>query len=59
MARERFLKTDDIARILSVRPKTVRMWIDRGEIRAVKLNRQWRVPVSEVNRLLERCRHAG
>lgn len=59
MTREQFLKTEEIAKLFSVRPKTVRMWIDRKELRAVKLNRQWRVPASEISRLLERCRDAG
>jgi excisionase family DNA binding protein len=59
MAREQFLKTDEVAKVFSVRPKTVRMWIGRGELRAVKLNRQWRVPASELSRLLESCRDAG
>jgi excisionase family DNA binding protein len=59
MTREQFLKTDEVAKVFSVRPKTVRMWIDRGELRAVKLNRQWRVPASEISRLLESCRDAG
>lgn len=59
MPREQFLKTDEVAKVFSVRPKTVRMWIDRGELRAVKLNRQWRVPASEISRLLESCRDAG
>lgn len=60
MPRTRYLTTQELADIMSVRPKTVRTWIDRGEIRAVKLHRQWRVPAAEVDRLLEECRrHAG
>ena len=56
MPKAKYFTTQELADILSVRPKTVRAWIDRDEIRAVKLHRQWRVPVSEVDRLLEECR---
>ena len=60
MPRDKYLTTQELADILSVRPKTVRAWIERSEIRAVKLHRQWRVPASEVDRLLKECRrHAG
>lgn len=59
MRRPRYLTTQELADILSVRPKTVRAWIDRGELRAVKLHRQWRIPASEVDRILAECQHAG
>ena len=59
MPTARYFTTQELADILSVRPKTVRAWIDRGELRAVKLHRQWRVPAPEVDRLLGEYRHAG
>lgn len=34
-------------------------WIDQGELRALKLHRQWRILTGEIDRLLRECRHAG
>jgi excisionase family DNA binding protein len=53
-----FYTTEEVAEVFVVKPKTVRRWIDHGEIQATKLHSQWRVPVSEVERLLEECRRA-
>ncbi len=53
-----FYTTDEVAEVFVVKPKTVRRWIEHGEIKATKFHSQWRVPVSEVERLLRKCRHA-
>jgi excisionase family DNA binding protein len=53
-----FYTTEEVAEVFVVKPKTVRRWIEHGEIKAMKFHSQWRVPVSEVERLLERCRRA-
>lgn len=42
----------EVAETLAVRPRTVRTWIEQGEIKAVKLHRQWRIPASEIHRFL-------
>jgi excisionase family DNA binding protein len=55
--RARYLTTDQMAELVSVRPKTIRVWIDRGLINAVKLNRRWRIPAGELDRLLEAESH--
>ena len=53
-----FYTTEEVADVFVVKPKTVRRWIEHGEIKATKFHSQWRVPVSEVERLLEKCRRA-
>ncbi len=54
-----YYTTEQVAILLAVKAKTVRSWIEHGEIRAVKLHRQWRIPTGEIDRLLNECRHAG
>lgn len=54
-----YLTTDQMAELVSLRPKTIRVWIDRGLINAVKLNRRWRIPAGEFERLLEADGHGG
>lgn len=55
----RFYTTGDLARILAVRPKTVRTWIEDGQVNAVKVGRQWRIPMSELDRLVGEWSRAG
>ena len=49
----RYLTTEEVAAVFAVRPKTVRTWIELGELAAVRLHRQWRVAPAEVARVLE------
>jgi excisionase family DNA binding protein len=51
-ANRRLLSTEQVADALAVKPKTVRRWITSGELPAVKLHRQWRVPADTLERLL-------
>ncbi len=51
-----FYTTEEVAEVFVVKPKTVRRWIEQGELVATKLHSQWRVPVSEVSRLLDEHR---
>ena len=46
------LTTIEAAARLKVHRETVLRWIRRGRVRGVKLSRTWRVPASEVDRLL-------
>lgn len=55
----RLLSTDEVAEVLAVKPKTVRRWIADGELPAVKLHRQWRVRVDELERLIDEATHAA
>lgn len=50
--REPLLTIPDIARLFQVSTKTVRRWIDAGELRAHRLGRQWRISTSEVEQFL-------
>lgn len=43
---EQFYSTERVAEMFEVTVETVRDWISRGELKAVKVNRQWRVPES-------------
>lgn len=43
-----FMTTHEIAELLKVREQTVRGWINRGELRAVKLGREFRVAVKDL-----------
>lgn len=48
------LKTKDVARLLSVAPRTVRLWAECGELPGVKAGRQWRFQSDKLNEFL-RC----
>ena len=43
-----FLTTHEIAELLKVREQTVRTWIHQEELRAVKLGREFRVAVKDL-----------
>ncbi len=43
-----FLTTQDIAELLQVREPTVRSWIHEQELRAVKLGREFRIAVRDL-----------
>lgn len=55
---ERHYTPQEVAETLAVTPRTVRTWIDQGELKAVKLHRQWRIPASEIRRILDRSDRA-
>jgi excisionase family DNA binding protein len=43
-----YLKSEEVAEILDVNPETVRRWLRSGKMEGLKINRVWRVPVTEV-----------
>ena len=51
-ANRRLLSTEEVAEALCITPTTVRRWIARGELPAVKLHRQWRIRVTDLDRIL-------
>ena len=57
-ADDEFLKVADVAKRLRVHPQTVRSWIARGELRAIKLGRTVRIPRTDFEEALERARVA-
>ena len=52
---ERYLKVQEVARVLQVTPHTVRMYIRDGHLQAVRLSRRghWYVPESALLAALE------
>jgi putative resolvase len=50
---ERYLTTNEFARIIGVSRSTVISWIKSGRIVACSVNGRWRIPYSEVERLLK------
>jgi excisionase family DNA binding protein len=43
-----FMTTHEVAELLKVREQTVRCWIHQQELRAVKLGREFRVAVKDL-----------
>ncbi len=48
-----FLTTQEIAKLLKVREQTVRSWIHRQKLRAVKLGREFRVAVKDLEAFVD------
>ena len=44
------LTIDDVAALFQVSPKTVRRWIQAGDLPAAKLGNQWRIDVLDAKR---------
>ena len=49
---EKLLRVSEASKILGVAPTTIRLWIRQGRIRAVRIGKLWRIPQSEVERLV-------
>jgi len=49
---ERYYSTREVCEILGIANRTIRRWINEGRIRAVNVNGRWRIPESEVKRVL-------
>lgn len=45
---ESFLTVEEFAHNIKVQEGTVRKWLREGKLRALKLDRVWRIPESEV-----------
>jgi len=48
-----FLTTHEIAELLKVREQTVRAWIHQQELRAVRLGREFRVAVKDLEAFVD------
>jgi excisionase family DNA binding protein len=48
----RLLSIKETAEFFSVSEKTVRRWIDTGQLAAHRLGRQWRITPDEIERFL-------
>lgn len=51
---EQLFTTDEAAELLKVHPETVRNWIRRGDLVAIKVGRHWRVKRVDLERIAER-----
>ncbi|WP_448578519.1 IS607 family transposase [Thermosphaera sp.] len=49
---ERHYSTREVCEVLGIANRTIRRWIKEGRLRAVNINGRWRIPESEVKRLL-------
>ncbi len=52
-ASEEYLTVDEVARRLKLNPQTIRNWIDRGSMPAVRIGRRVRVLRSDFDRLVQ------
>jgi excisionase family DNA binding protein len=53
---DEFLTVADVAETLKLNQQTVRNWIDRGELPAIRIGRRVRIRRSDFDRLVERGR---
>jgi excisionase family DNA binding protein len=53
---DEFLTVADVAMILKLNQQTVRNWIDRGELPAIRVGRRVRIRRSDFDQLVERGR---
>lgn len=44
---------EETAEYLKVDPRTITRWISSGKLKAAKIGREWRIPKSEIERLLK------
>lgn len=49
---DKLLTPEEAAVILRVTPKTVRDWLNKGELKGVKVGKLWRIKESDLRALL-------
>ena len=47
------LNVMEVSEFLRVHPKTVSKWLSEGKIKGVKVGREWRIPRSEIEKILK------
>jgi excisionase family DNA binding protein len=45
-----YVTPDEVAQRFRVTPRTVRRWVTGGELEAIRVGRQWRIPVDALER---------
>ncbi|MDY6837530.1 MAG: helix-turn-helix domain-containing protein [Thermodesulfobacteriota bacterium] len=50
----KFVSTGEIAEMLEVSPRTIRNWINKGDIKAYKIGQNLKIPAAEVVQMLQR-----
>ena len=53
LSMERYLSISEACKILGIHRVTLIKWIRQGKIRAYMLGNRWRIPYSEIERLLK------
>lgn len=53
MENEKYYSPNDIAMKFSLKPNTVRKWINEGKLKAIKLGDVWRVPESALQAFIK------
>jgi excisionase family DNA binding protein len=48
-----YLKVEEVATLLRVHVRTVRDWIQRGEIQAYKIGKEWRIRRDDLDRAMQ------
>jgi excisionase family DNA binding protein len=48
-----YLKVEEVAALLRVHVRTVRDWIQRGEIEAYKIGKEWRIRRDDLDRAMQ------
>jgi acetyl-CoA synthetase len=54
MTDEPLLTIAEVAEKLRVTTKTVRQWLQRGQMRGIKAGKLWRIPESAIDEFLKR-----
>jgi len=49
---EKLLTVRETAKILTLSTQTVRKWINSGKLQAVKIGKEYRVKISEINEMI-------
>ena len=52
----KFYTTEELAEYLKLSEQTIRLWIKQGKVKSYKFGRAHRIPIEEVQRLLEEAR---
>ena len=52
METEKLLTVKDVAKVLLVKPTTIRKWLKAGKLKGMKMGRLWRVRESELEAFL-------
>ena len=50
---DRPLNVEEVAEFLRIHPKTISKWLSEGRIKGVKVGREWRIPRSEIDKILK------
>ena len=53
MGAEKLLTVEDAAKVLLVKPTTIREWLKSGKLKGVKMGRLWRVRESDLETFIK------